>query len=145
VNDNYEWQCPGSRRERFAVPDFEGLLFAGEWRIFWWCGGVAAADGSSPPTPGLLSAAPSGSWGVRPTTSSGYRAPLEHIRDPAPAAGSENPRGDDADNLADYKPAVGDGAEKADIICGSKGNGGSLSRRQKTETFPREQGKSEIV
>jgi hypothetical protein len=57
----------------------------------------------------------------------GYRAPIGDTRHPSPASGGENSRGAGADNTADCKLVVGDGAEKAEMSFGSKDNGGSRS------------------
>jgi hypothetical protein len=52
---------------------------------------------------------------------------LAITRHPSPASGGENSRGAGADNPADCKLVVGDGAEKAEMSFGSKDNGGSRS------------------
>jgi len=68
-----------------------------------------------------------GVYWVRPTTAFGYRAPLGDTRHPSPASGGENSRGAGADNPADCKLVVGDGAEMPKTSFGSKDNGGSRS------------------
>src|SRR6266704_1168384 len=87
----------------------------------------AVVGGSSPPAPASLSGAPSGSRGVPPTISSGYRAPLGHTQDLSRASGGGNRRGVGSGTPTDRKLVVGDGAEKAERNFGSKDNDGPRS------------------
>lgn len=91
--------------------------------------GRAVAVGSASLLPDAPSNTASDSRDALPAISSGYRAPLGDTQGLSPASGGENRRGAGADNPADHKLVVGDGAERAETKFGSKGNGAARSQR----------------